>query len=128
MSRFRAWVQTLGVPFLTLFTSASTLLCCALPALLVSLGLGATLASTLNRFPQLTWISEHKPFVFSLSGFLLILGGAWLWWARNLPCPADKKLADACILGRKISYWIFGFSVLVWLTGFAFAFLLSPSE
>ena len=124
MSRFQNWVQALGVPFLTLFTSASTLICCAIPALLVSLGLGATIASTLNRFPQLIWISEHKPLVFSISGVLLVFGGIWLWWARNLPCPADKKLADACILGRKISYWIYGFSVVVWIIGFTFAFLL----
>jgi|APCry1669189000_1035189.scaffolds.fasta_scaffold24318_2 hypothetical protein len=124
MNRFQTWIQALGVPFLTLFTSASTLICCAIPALLVSLGLGATLASTLNRYPQLTWISEHKPLVFSISGILLIVGGIWLWWARNLPCPADKKLANACILGRKISYWVYGFSVVVWLTGFTFAFLL----
>lgn len=125
MSRLQSWVQALGVPFLTLFTSLSTLLCCALPALLVSIGLGATLASTLNRFPQLTWISEHKPLVFSVSAALLVLGGAWLYWARNLPCPADKALADACILGRKISYWIYGFSVVIWIIGFTFAFLLA---
>ncbi|NBX02289.1 hypothetical protein EBR11_07175 [bacterium] len=125
MNRFQTWVQALGVPFLTLFTSISTLVCCALPALLVSLGLGAALASTLNRFPQLTWISEHKPLVFVGSAFLLVVGGVWLYWARNLPCPADKKLADACIRGRKISYWIYGFSVIIWIIGFTFAFLLA---
>lgn len=125
MNRFQTWVQALGIPFLTLFTSISTLVCCALPALLVSLGLGAALASTLNRFPQLTWISEHKPLVFGGSAFLLVVGGIWLYWARNLPCPADKKLADACIRGRKLSYWTYGFSIVIWIIGYIFAFLLS---
>lgn len=59
---------TRGVTWVTLATSASTLLCCALPALLVALGAGAVLASRVSVFPQLVWVSEHKIEVFVLAG------------------------------------------------------------
>jgi hypothetical protein len=38
---------------LSLFASSSTLICCAIPALLVSLGAGAALASLVAVFPQI---------------------------------------------------------------------------
>jgi len=41
------------VQTLTLFGSLGTLLCCALPALLVSLGAGAVMASLVTNVPQL---------------------------------------------------------------------------
>jgi mercuric ion transport protein len=37
--------------YFSLFTSLSTLLCCALPSLLVLVGLGATVASVLSPIP-----------------------------------------------------------------------------
>jgi hypothetical protein len=37
---------------LTLLASTSTLICCALPALFVALGAGATFASMVNAFPS----------------------------------------------------------------------------
>ncbi|MGQ2966894.1 MAG: hypothetical protein ACT6QL_13855, partial [Methylophilus sp.] len=52
---------------LSLFTSGSTLICCALPATLVAIGSVATLTSLISQFPQLIWISEHKPLVFGLA-------------------------------------------------------------
>jgi len=39
--------------YLSLFTSIGTLLCCALPSLLVLFGLGATVASVLSAAPWL---------------------------------------------------------------------------
>jgi len=52
----------------SLFTSGSTLICCALPATLVAIGSAATLVSLVSNFPQLVWISEHKALVFGLAG------------------------------------------------------------
>ena len=52
---------------ISLFTSGSTLICCALPASLVAIGSAATLTSLVSNFPQLIWISEHKLMVFGLS-------------------------------------------------------------
>src|SRR3954469_10860195 len=59
--------------YLSLFTSLSTLLCCALPSLLVLLGLGATVASVLSSVPWLVSLSRHKAWTFSISGTLIAL-------------------------------------------------------
>jgi hypothetical protein len=111
------------VNYLTLFTSMSTLICCALPALLVSLGLGAVLAGLASRWPSLIWISEHKLQVFILAGVMLGLNGLIMWFNRNAPCPIDPKLRDACIRGRSFGKKVYIFSVFVFLTGFFFAYL-----
>jgi len=42
-----------ALSYLSLFTSLGTLLCCALPSLLVLFGLGATVASVLSEVPWL---------------------------------------------------------------------------
>ena len=65
--------KNIWISFLGLFTSMSTLICCALPALLVSLGLGATMVGLVSSVPQLIWISENKVMVFGLSFVMLCL-------------------------------------------------------
>ena len=111
------------IPFVSLFTSASTLICCALPALMVSLGMGAVLAGLMSDFPQLVWLSQHKYEVFGIAGVMILAAGFMMWKARNLPCPTDPKQAKACSRLRLISIWIYGFSVLAFATGFFFAFI-----
>ncbi len=110
-------------PTLSLFTSASTLICCALPALLVTIGAGATLAGLASDFPQLIWISQHKPQVFSFATIMLSIAGYTQWRGRNAPCPTDPEQAKACTRLRKISLGIYIFSVLIFLTGAFFAFV-----
>jgi len=44
-------VRSGALSYLSLFTSLGTLLCCALPSLLVLFGLGATVASVLSGSP-----------------------------------------------------------------------------
>ena len=63
--------------FLSLFTSFGTLLCCALPSLLVLLGLGSTVASFLSAVPWLVNLSRQKTWVFAISG--LLIGGNLLY-------------------------------------------------
>ena len=81
---------------LSLFTSGGTLVCCALPALLVALGAGAALAGLVTAVPQLIWLSEHKVEVFAVATLMLSISGWLQWRARSLPCPADPALAAAC--------------------------------
>ena len=109
--------------FLSLFTSAGTLICCALPALLVSLGMGAVLAGLTTSFPQIVWLSQHKIAVFGTAALMLALAGLSLWRARLLPCPADPAAARACQRLRVASFWIYGFSLAAFATGFFFAFI-----
>ena len=42
-----------SVNFLSLFASSSTLICCALPAMFVALGAGASFAALVTNFPFL---------------------------------------------------------------------------
>ena len=108
--------------FLSLFTSVSTLVCCALPALFVVLGFGAAFAGIVSDIPQLIWLSEHKLEVFGLGALMLALGGFFQWQARTKTCPIDPKLAAACASTRdwsKITYFV---SVGIYLFGAFFAF------
>ena len=71
-----------GVTWLALFTTTGTLVCCALPITLVSLGLGASLASLVSAAPFLVTLSLYKNWVFSISGGLLALSG-WLMYRHG---------------------------------------------
>jgi hypothetical protein len=108
---------------LSLFTSGSTLICCALPATLVAIGSAATLASLVSNFPQLIWISEHKPLVFGMAGVMLLIAGFFQWRARNAPCPADPTLARICAKARKQAVLIYWISVAIFFVGVFFAFI-----
>jgi hypothetical protein len=115
--------QNAAASFLSLFTSGSTLICCALPALLVSIGAGAAMAGLVTTFPQIVWLSEHKVPLFAIAGAMLLAAGVMQWRAKSLPCPADPALAVACTRARKWSVAIYVFSVVMFVTGFFFAFL-----
>jgi hypothetical protein len=111
------------ISFLSLFTSLSTLICCALPALFVVLGFGAAFAGLVGTFPQLVWISQNKVLFFSVGAVMLILGGVLQWRVRNTACPTDPALAEACKDTRDWSFWVYGASVFLYAVGAFFAFL-----
>lgn len=109
--------------YLGLFTSVSTLLCCALPALLVSLGMGASMITLTNAIPQIVWVGENKIYVFSFAFILLTISSVLTYKNRNAPCPIDPKLRDACIRGRKYSRNVLILSWVALSVGFFFAFI-----
>ena len=108
---------------LSLFTSGSTLICCALPATLVAIGSAATLTALVGNFPQLIWISEHKSLVFGVAGAMLAIAGYLQWQARNAPCPADAALAAVCTKTRKNALRVYWLSVGIFAIGAFFAFI-----
>jgi hypothetical protein len=114
--------QTL-LPTLSLFTSVGTLLCCALPALLVTLGAGAALAGLVSNAPWLVALSKHKIWVFGIAGVLIVASGVLRYINRNAPCPIDPELAKSCMRLRKMSAWLYWGSVVVYAVGFFFAFI-----
>src|SRR5262245_33783039 len=81
--------------YLSLFTSFGTLLCCALPSLLVLLGLGATVASFLSAVPWLVTLSRHKTWVFAVSGVLIGSNLAFVYGRATPPecgrCVSDRR-------------------------------------
>lgn len=112
-----------GVAFLTLFASSGTLICCALPSLLVALGLGATMAGLVSAVPGLVWISQYKGYVFAGSALMILLAWGMWWRSRNEPCPVDPQLAKACTSARTWSLSILVVSTILWNLGAFFAFL-----
>jgi hypothetical protein len=114
--------QTPWLPIAALFASLSTLICCALPAALVAMGMGAVMAGLITAVPGIVWFGAHKGLIFAVSGALLAGAGYWLWRARSAPCPADPALARACQQLRAASVWIWGVSVALYAIGGFFAF------
>ncbi len=109
--------------WLALFASSGTLVCCALPALLVALGAGAALSTLVSVVPGLVWLSEYKGLVFGIAGALLALSGALQWRNRFAPCPTDPALRHACLRTRKISARVYGLSLALYLLGGWMAFV-----
>jgi len=111
--------------WLALFATTGTLVCCALPIVLVTLGLGAAVAALTSTFPFLITLSQHKVWVFLVSALLLLVAG----WALHRPgrvCPADAELGRACdramVWNRRL-YWT---AVALWGIGFFAAYLALP--
>lgn len=117
------WRDTL-MPMLGLFTSMGTLVCCVLPLVFVSLGMGAALVGLVSAAPWLVWLSAHKIWVFGISG--LMIGVSWysVWRQKYIPCPADKRLALACQRLRVFSWFMVGISTALWAIGFIVAIVL----
>ena len=109
--------------FISLFTSTGTLICCALPALLVALGAGAALSTLVAVVPGLVWISEYKEVVFGVAGVMLAISGWLQWRSRFAPCPVDPAQRGACLRTRKTSAHVYLASVAVYAVGGWFAFV-----
>lgn len=116
--------RNVGLSAGALLASSATLVCCVLPAMLVALGAGASLAGLVSAVPQLIWLSEHKPLVFGLAAALLAVSGLALWYERYLPCPSDPQAAQSCRRLRRIGGAIYGLALICFALGAAFAFVL----
>lgn len=120
-----SWQDKSYLSWLTLFITSGTLLCCALPIILVSMGYGAVVASLNYNIPGLLSLAENKFWALSLST-LLLLFLAWVIWRPNQSCPADKKLAVYCHKTKRWNKRVFWLSITIWMIGFFFSVLLLP--
>jgi hypothetical protein len=114
-----------AVAWLSLFTSSTTLICCALPALLVTIGAGAVLASAVSVFPQLVIFSEYKTAIFGVT-FLMLAGNGILYWRRrHQACSLglSPEQVRQCAQMRKFSWRIYWLSVALFIVGGWFAFV-----
>ncbi len=116
--------------YLSLFTSLGTLLCCALPSLLVLLGMGATVAGLLSAVPSLVTLSQHKNWVFLIAGSMI--GGNFLYTYLLAPNLRGKGQAcsvsapEACTTASKFSRAVLWISAIIYTLGFFSAYLLGP--
>ena len=117
-------IRQLFSPSLSLFTSLGTLICCALPALLISIGMGASLASFVSAFPWIIFISKYKIQTFTLAAVLLIVSVYLFWQGRNAPCPSDPIQAKICSKLRFINLIMLFISLVTYLAGFFFDFVV----
>ena len=101
---------------LTLLASTSTLICCALPALFVTLGAGATFASMVNFFPQLIIISHYQVYISVITLIILIIAGLLIEKSKYDPCPVDPNLRDICLRTRKKTSYVYYISVCIFIT------------
>ena len=114
-----------GLAWLALFSTTGTLVCCALPITLVTLGLSATVAAITTSFPFLISLSQHKVWGFGFSAFMLALAG----WAIHRPgrvCPVDAELGQAYNRAMVWNCRIWWSSVTLWAIGFFAAYLALP--
>jgi len=109
--------------WLILFTTSSTLICCALPIALVSLGLGAVVASVASSAPWLIWLTQKKAWVFGITGLILLIT-AWALYRPNRSCPADPKLGKYCTKAHKWNSIIYIISVILWGISFLTSYIL----
>jgi hypothetical protein len=107
----------------SLAAASGTLVCCALPALLVMLGAGAALVGLVSVFPQIVWLSEHKTLVFGAAAAAMTIAGWTQWRNRSAPCPTDPALRDACLRTRRWSARVYALSLLFLALGAWFAFV-----
>lgn len=110
------------ISFLTLFTSFGTLICCAIPALLVVIGAGAALAGVVSAFPQLVWLSQHKLWIFGSGAILIVLSLIGQKYSQTQACPVDQK--ENCETTKRSSNWLMWISVGLYLIGFTVTFIL----
>jgi hypothetical protein len=117
--------RTVGTSAFALLTSSATLVCCVLPAVMVSLGAGAVLVGLISAVPQLVWLSEHKVLVFGAAALMLVASGFMLRRAASLPCPTEPRAAKACQRLRRISSTLFWCAVVAYTIGSGFVLLTS---
>jgi hypothetical protein len=123
--------RTSGVlSYLSLFTSFGTLLCCALPSLLVLLGLGATVASFLSAAPWLVTLSRHKNWVFAISGVLIAGNMLYVYLLaprlQNAGAACSPDSPVACTVASRFSRIVLWVSAAIYAVGVFSAFVLGP--
>ena len=122
-SKRSAWLS-----YFSLFTSVSTLFCCALPSLLVLFGLGASVASMLSFLPWLVILSHYKRVTFFIAGGLITLSFANMYYIaprlRAQQCSPDNPTAcEDASRASKVLLWM---SAVIYAMGFIVAYVLGP--
>ena len=115
--------------YFSLFGSFSTLLCCALPSVLVLLGMGTAVASVLSAAPWLVSLSRHKTWTITIAGVLIATSFVMTYVVAprlrgGEACAADDP--TTCGEVSRLSRVFLWGSAVVWSCGFFVAYLLGP--
>lgn len=107
----KKWINSIIV----LSSSFSTLICCVLPALFVSLGLGSTLVSIIDFFPIIPWLSQYKWTIFIIAGLLLIFNHFNL---KKQMCSIENP--EDCLRIYKVNKIINNIAIIIYITSLLF--------
>ena len=110
--------------YFSLFASSSTLICCALPAIFVALGAGASFASLITIFPFLVTLSQYKLYITLFAFLMIMIAGYINYKTYYMPCPADPELGRACTETRKKSRYLYYISVAIFLFAVIFTYIV----
>jgi hypothetical protein len=110
--------------FFSLFASSSTLICCALPAVFVALGAGASFASLITTFPFLIVLSQYKIHITVSAVVMIVVAGVVNYKTYYMPCPADPELGRVCEQTRKKSRYVYYASVGIFLFASIFTYIV----
>ena len=115
--------------YFSLFSSFSTLICCALPSVLVLLGMGTAVASLLSAAPWLVSLSRHKIWTFSIAGTLIACSFVMTYVIAPRLREGEVCVADdpaTCGEVSRLSRVLLWVSAIIYGGGFFVAYLLGP--
>ena len=110
--------------YFSLFASSSTLICCALPALFVAVGAGASFASLVGSFPFLIVLSQYKLHITLFALVMLVIAGYANYKTYYMPCPAEPELGRLCMQTRKKSRVLYYYSAGIFLFASIFTYVV----
>ena len=110
--------------YFSLFASSSTLICCALPALFVAVGAGASFASLVGSFPFLIVLSQYKLHITLFALVMLMIAGYANYKTYYMPCPAEPELGRLCMQTRKRSRVLYYYSAGIFLFASIFTYVV----
>ena len=118
------WQQSIS-SFLALFTSTGTLICCALPALVVAIAGGSAMVSLLSTFPWLVTLSAYSGWIFLIAGLMILFSGFLILKPKGkVACSiTGGKGCQAAGRFHKIMFWV---SVVIYVVGLFAAYGLLP--
>ena len=112
------------VNLFSLFASSSTLVCCALPALFVLLGAGASFANLVTTFPALIVLSQYKLYITAFASVMIAIAGYANYQTSKMPCPADPELGRICMQTRRRARYLYFVSVAIFLFATVFTYVV----
>lgn len=111
--------------FATLFTSMSTLLCCALPATVAMLAGGSAVIAMTSAFPWLIPLSRQKDWIFLVAGIMLLFNGILLFRPKGAVACAISG-GSGCEAAGRFTIVVFYFSTALVAIGAFISYALVP--
>jgi len=113
------------ISFFALFGSTSTLVCCALPAVLAAVAGGAAVTTMLSAFPWLVPLSRQKEWIFLIAGVLIAFNAVLVFRpSGKIACSiTGGKGCDVAGEFQKFMLWA---SIAIYSVGAFVAYALVP--